>query len=464
MRRRPRVGLLPLYIRLYDTAMPELRDKVARLVKMVADGFAEREVDVVEAPVCCVEPEFREAVGALTSADVDLLVTLHLAYSPSLESARILAESGKPILALDTTPDFDFGQDVRPDRISENHGIHGVMDLTCMLRRLGKPYRIVAGHITESCVMDRAAAAACAAYAARCFRETRALRVGEPFQGMGDFSVDEGVMLEKLGIAVDQIGLDELAASAQAVSARELEEEAAADRERYDCRVPEDVHERSNRAGLGLRRILEEGGYSAFSMNFLAFDRPDGPASAPPFLEACKGMARGLGYAGEGDTLTAALVGALNMGFGPVTFTEIFCPDWKGGTLFLSHMGEINPEVAEDRPLLVEKPFPFSQAQNPAVIACAPRPGPAMYVNLAPGPDDSFRLIAAPVESLGDTTNKDMETKVRGWVRPACELEDFLEEYSLLGGTHHSALTLTDDLEAMSAFAEFAGIEFEPIA
>ncbi|MDF1522437.1 MAG: ROK family protein, partial [Trueperaceae bacterium] len=37
-----------------------------------------------------------------------------------------------------------------------------------------------------------------------------------------------------------------------------------------DC--PPGVHERSVRLGLGLRALLREGGFTAFSMNFLAFD------------------------------------------------------------------------------------------------------------------------------------------------------------------------------------------------
>ncbi|MFH1742824.1 MAG: hypothetical protein ABIH23_27795 [bacterium] len=207
------------------------------------------------------------------------------------------------------------------------------------------------------------------------------------------------------------------------------------------------------------RKLLEKGMYTAFSVNFLAFNTSDGPVDTVPFLEISKAMGRGLGYAGEGDVLTASLVGALNQSFGKTTFTEIFCPDWKGGSLFLSHMGEVNPEVAADTPRLCDKDFPWTNAQNPAVITCAPEPGPAVLVNLAPGPDNSFRLIAALVDILDDTPNPALHDSVRGWIRPSCVLETFLEQYSRLGGTHHSALVIGDHVEDISAFASFAGIE-----
>jgi len=114
----------------------------------------------------------------------------------------------------------------------------------------------------------------------------------------------------------------------------------------YDVDAPYDVRWASLKIGLGLRAYLEFNEYDALSMNFLAFDQSEGPLSRVPFQECCQAMARGLGYAGEGDVLTAALVGALSSAIGPTTFTEMFCPDWEGGTVFLSHMGEFNPAVA----------------------------------------------------------------------------------------------------------------------
>jgi L-arabinose isomerase len=123
-------------------------------------------------------------------------------------------------------------------------------------------------------------------------------------------------------------------------------------------------------------------------------------------------------------------------------------------------MGEINPLVAAEKPLLCEKPFPYTAARNPAVLACAPAPGEAAFVNLAPGPGDSFTLIAAPVEVLGDGTHPEMRTKVRGWLRSPLGTAGFLEEYSRAGGTHHSALVPGGSVGALAAFARGAGLKF----
>ena len=459
MTRSPKIGLLPFYLELYDKSLPEWRGTLEPFLRGVGRQFGARGIEAVTADICRLAPEFRAAVDRFEKEDVDCIVTLHLAYSPSLESIGALVETTLPILILDTTMDAAFGLDAAPERIAFNHGIHGVMDMACMLRRRSKPFRVVAGHIETSNVMDRAADCVRGAYAARCLRETRALRIGESFHGMGDFSVEEEVMARELGIVVEQITAADLARDAENVTRAQIQEEIERDRKRFDCKASDPVHERSVRVALALRRRLAESGCSAFSMNFLAFDRPAGPVNTPPFLEASKAMSRGIGYAGEGDVLTAALVGALIRGFGAATFTEIFCPDWAGESIFLSHMGEINPEVAASRPRLVEKEFPFTPAQNPVVLACAPRPGPAVFVNLAPEPSGTFRLILSAVDVLDDTTDENMRDVIRGWIRPKKPLTEFLEAYSRNGGTHHSALVLGDRLEGIEAFADFARLQ-----
>jgi L-arabinose isomerase len=459
MKRNPRVGLLPLYLKLYDEVCPERRAEFVPFLDEIVSRLEAEQVDVVRADVCRVAPEFEEAVALFEQQHVDLIVTLHLAYSPSLEAIYPLCSTEIPILMLDTTMDEAFGPNVDASRIMYNHGIHGVQDLACMLRRRGQSYRVVAGHYRRSKVIARAAQIARGALAARSLLGTKALRIGPSFMGMGDFLVEEGVLHERLDMSVTEIRPDALADIVASVSEDEIRAELEADRERFQVEVSPETHERSVRVGLGVRRLLDNEGYNAFSANFLAFDSADGPVDTVPFLEACKAMARGVGYAGEGDVLTAGLVGALASSFGRTTFTEIFCPDWQGATLFLSHMGEISPSVMTGKPVLREKDFPYTPAQNPVVIAGAPSPGPAVFVNVAPGPADRFGLIVAPVEVLPEQPNASLETSVRGWMRPRRAIPEFLELYSRHGGTHHSALVFGDCLEGLLAFADFADLD-----
>ena len=455
------VGLLPFYLKLYDDLKPERRAGFESFLAEITSALEERGISVLTAPICRVAAEFEHAIAQFEEAGAESILTLHLAYSPSLEALDACCRSSLPLIILDTTMDADFGLSVAPERIMYNHGVHGVMDFASMLRRRGREFEIIAGHVADAGMLDAAADLLRAVSAAGLLHVSHVLRVGEAFAGMGDFAVEERVLSSRLGIAVRQIDLAVLDAAVLAVEDDAVAQEVALDRERFACELPDEAHERSVRVGLGLRHLLEESDYQGFSVNFQAFDRGDRPANTMPFLEISKAMARGIGYAGEGDVLTAALVGALARAFGAVTFTEIFCPDWAGNSLFLSHMGEISPAVAGDVPRVIAKPFFSGGSCDPAVLTCAVQPGPAVFVNLAPGPDDTFSLIIAPVDVLAEDAALDPEMRnvVRAWIRPHMSIPRFLEAYSRAGGTHHSALVLGDRAAAIAAFGRMNGLE-----
>lgn len=460
---KPKVGLLPLYLKLYDDTMPQLREEFDRFLSGLVKRLELHNLEVEIAQVCRIHAEVATAVRRFESVHVDLVITVHLAYSPSLESADILAKSSLPLLMLDTTMDYEFSQHTDPARLMFNHGVHGVQDLASVLRRMSKRFVIVAGHADDVEMFERTARFARGAAAARQLRTTKALRIGETFKGMGDFAVDDELLRERLGIQVTQIGIEPLEKAARSVKADDIEEEIRRDKETYEVTAPDEVHRRSVRVGLALRAVLDTGQFNAFSMNFLLFNSGDGPLDTVPFLEASKAMSRGIGYAGEGDVLTASLIGALQRSIGTTTFTEIFCPHWKQGGLFISHMGEVNPLVSADKPLLCEKDFPWTGARNPSILACAPRNGPAVLVNLAPGPENTFGAILAQVDVNPDAKGSAFKEWVRGWLTPRTPLPQFLESYSLAGGTHHCALVLGDVMDELHAFAMCLGAACDTI-
>ncbi|MCK4416840.1 MAG: hypothetical protein KAV99_01575, partial [Candidatus Latescibacteria bacterium] len=155
--KKPKIGLLGLYLELYDHSMPEIRPGVEKFYQTIVDEMEKRGIEVTPVALCRLKSEFASAVRSLEDAQVDAIVTLHLAYSPSLESSDILAETSLPILVLDTTPSYEFGPDQDPDEILYNHGIHGVQDMCNLLIRNGKSFKIEAGHWEKSDVLDRVA-------------------------------------------------------------------------------------------------------------------------------------------------------------------------------------------------------------------------------------------------------------------------------------------------------------------
>ncbi len=437
---KPKVGLLPLYLKLYDEVLPGLRKDAEFFLNKIQSEITNRGIDVINGKICTLKEEFDLEIKKFEDADACAIITLHLAYSPSLESINSLAGTNLPIIVFDTTPDYEFGPGNNPDRIMNNHGIHGVQDMCNLLLKNGKSFYIVAGHWSKSGVIEELSNKVKSAFLAWYFKQNRIGRIGGPFKGMGDFQVENRLLKNIYGIDVFEISPEEIASYIPGPGEAGVKEEIKKDREFF---LPGDISEdcliNSIRIGIAIRRWIEKEGLSGFTINFSAIERSSGFITMP-FLEASKSMSRGIGYAGEGDTITAALNAAL-LKIGPdSSFAEMFCPDWKNNMIFLSHMGEININAIADKPVLAEKKLPFLKLENPAIAFGRFKPGPAQIVNLAPVKDCSFNLIVSDI-NIEDAKKDNFKNTIRGWFKPENKMvAEFLKEFSMSGGTHHSVI------------------------
>ncbi len=452
-----KIGLLPLYLELYDQLLPECHARMQSFADQIRLEFEHLGVVVSAGKVCRIQSEFQREVHRWEKESVDAIVTLHLAYSPSLESASVLARTRIPVIVLDTTPTFEFGPTQTSAAIMNNHGIHGVQDLCNMLLRLGKPFEIEAGHWKRSNVLQRVVNHLPAARMAARFSTSRIGLIGKPFVGMGDFSIPESCLNRIIGAPLVHASPAELQRLVRRVNPKAVKAEMAADARMFLMDGSgKAAHERSVVAGLAVRQWIEQESLSAFSMNFQSAGRLSG-LPVMPFLEISKAMVRGTGYAGEGDVLTAALVGALASAFPATTFTEMFCPDWKGNRVFLSHMGEFNLAVADGKPRLAMPGMNFTPGEMHVIPYGRLRGGEAVFVNLAPLSDKSFRLIVAPGRMESVKGKDGFEKSVRGWFKSRMPVADFLAEYSRKGGTHHAALVYGKVAPSLLAFGRWMG-------
>ena len=293
-------------------------------------------------------------------------------------------------------------------------------------------------------------------------RNSRIGLIGEPFAGMGDFRVPETELAHDFGIQVVHYDFEKGAARVAAVTQADVDAEYEKDCVRFevDPTLSRAVYNRTAPTCLAIRQWAKEEALSGFSINFL--ETEGSPAGLPimPFTECCSAMANGLGYAGEGDVLTAAFVGALLKAYPKTTFTEMFCPDWEHGSIYLSHMGEYNYAVADGKPLLQEKAFPFTSAENPTVAYRSMMPGQAVLVNLAPFGNGRYTLTIAGGQMLHITGENKMAGSVNGWFKPDTELPRFLEKFSDMGATHHSALVYGVAPQQLAPLARYLGCAY----
>ncbi len=457
--RKMKIGLLPLFIKLYDDiARDNYRNNLEPFYATLVRKFESRGVEVVTSDFCRLKEEFAQTVKKFEDANVDCIVTIHTAYSPSLESVEALTGTSLPIVVLDTTLDYDFSDKQEQKQISFNHGIHGVMDMCNLLKRGGKEYAIAAGHYENSDVIDRCVGFVKAAAAVKALRGSRVGTIGGSFDGMGDFLVADEEIKNTFGAEVVYGKTQEVAAIAASVTDEEIAEEIASYKNDFEQIGPasDEALKNTARCCLAVRKWIEKNDLNAFTVNFLKIGNSAG-INVMPFIEACRSMARGIGYAGEGDVLTAAIVGALLQSFKETSFVEIFCPDWKGNTLLISHMGEMNYNLCAGRPEMKEINFIFGQdAENPVVAYGCYKPGKAVFANIFRD-EKGFCLLSAPVEMIGETTDN-FKGKIRGWFKPEMPIGEFLEKISYAGVTHHSLMIYGAEVEQIEYFGRLLGL------
>ena len=451
-----KIGLLPLYIKLYDDVCPQLRPRLEGFYKEISEQFEKRGIEVVESDFCRIKPEFEKAVLGFETEKVDAIVTLHMAYSPSLESIDALVKTKLPIVILDTTQTLEFTQMQDSDEINYCHGIHGVMDMCSMLKRRGKPYAIAAGHYLESDSIDRVCGFVRAAAAANTVKTMKVGLVGGGFDGMGDFAVDPKELKKRFGISVENVKPDILREIAETITENGILAETEENKQRFDFAgdIIEDEYKKAIKSCLVLRKLLEKEKYTAFSVNFLNIDG----LSSMPFIECSKAMERGIGYAGEGDALTSAFTGALLSAYPETGFVEIFCPDWKNGTLFMSHMGEMNYSTAEGKPVITRAGANFTCGTNPYVGYARMKKGSGIYLNVSRDKDD-YQLLLATCDMLSEGPDN-FPGSMRGWMKPTgSTTAEFLENLSKNGATHHSSFVYGASVEELEFFGNLLSMK-----
>ena len=183
-----------------------------------------------------------------------------------------------------------------------------------------------------------------------------------------------------------------------------------------------------------------------------------------PGLASQRLMAEGYGFGAEGDWKTAALyrtVWYMSQGLpNGCSFLEDYTLnfDGKNSAILQSHMLEVCPLIAEDRPRLevhflgigVRKTqtarLVFTSKQGKGVAATVVDMG------------NRFRLIAADVECIKSKSLPKLPVASALWV-PAPNFEVGAGAWILAGGTHHSAFSYDLTAEYWEDYAEIADIE-----
>jgi L-arabinose isomerase len=457
---KPRIGLLGVMQELYDAMLPGITDRqhaYARAIAARVSGAAE----VVVAPPARNRADVEAAVRGFERDGCDGLLVVMLTYGPAMRVARALAETPLPVCLANVQPEGEVTAAWDMADLTYNQGIHGAQDTANAMVRAGRPFHVVTEDWRAPAFAGAIGAWARAAAAARRWRDLRVAVFGYAMNGMGDIQVDVHTLLRTLGPQVDAIAPGELHRAAVAVGAAEVRALIEDEDARFDVDPRLDDAEREDHARmqLGLERVLRAGGYGAYSTHFGAVAE-DGRFGRLPLAAASSLMAKGFGYAAEGDALTAALMAAAHTLLGETQFTEMYAMDLPRDAILMSHMGEGNWALArEDQPVrLIKRPLGIGGLDDPPTFLFRYRTGPATLATLASVGGERFRLVVAEGEVIDGAELPALEMPY-GLFRPDTGVRRCMDAWLRLGGPHHQVLNPGRQAAAWRLFCDATGIE-----
>jgi L-arabinose isomerase len=343
-----------------------------------------------------------------------------------------------------------------------NQGVHGAQDTANAMVRAGKRFAVLtddwrsAGFAADVGRWARAAAAVTA------WKKLKVAIFGYAMNEMGDIRVDESALVRTLGPAIISVAQGDLWRGMQAVTDLEISEIVNYENEHFEIDPRLSAEERADHARMqaALQRILDSRGFGAYTAHFDAIGE-DGRFARLPLAAASTLMARGYGYAAEGDVLTACLVYAGHQLIGDAHFTEMYAMDFPSDSVLMSHMGEGNWKVARtDRPVrLIKRPLGIGRLADPPTFLFQYQPGPATLATLVSLEGDRFRLVVAEGTVLDSQELPALEMPY-GQFQPASGLRSCLNGWLSHGGPHHEVLNLGHHAESWRVFCQLAGIEF----
>ena len=215
---------------------------------------------------------------------------------------------------------------------------------------------------------------------------------------------------------------------------------------------------------LGLRALLEEGGFTAFTTTF---EDLHGMKQLPG-LAVQRLMADGYGFAGEGDWKTAALTRIMKVmahGLpGGTTFMEDYTYhlDPANPLVLGAHMLEICPSISSEKPKIEIHPLGIGGKEDPCRMVFDCPAGKAVNASII-DLGNRFRFLVNEVECVAPAQALPKLPVARVLWKPAPDLKTATAAWIYAGGAHHTTLSYALTTEHLEDLAEMARIELSVI-
>jgi L-arabinose isomerase len=344
--RKPRIGILGIMQDLYDDMIPGIAQRQEGYAAELAAHLADVG-EFIPSKAIKYREDAERAMREFEGSDLDGIMVVMLTYGPAMRVARLLSESRLPVLLANIQPEPSVTPAWDMADMTYNQGVHGAQDTANAMVRGGKRFAVLTDDWRSDSFRQDVARWARAAAAVTRWKSLKTAIFGYAMNDMGDIRVDESALVRSLGPEILAVAPGDMYRGMLEVTDAQANEIIAFEDENFEIDPRLSAEERADHARMqvAIEQILIDRGFGAYTAHFDAIG-DDGRFSRLPLAAASSLMAKGYGYAAEGDVLTACLVSAGHDLIGDAHFTEMYAMDFPSDSILQSHMGEGNWKIA----------------------------------------------------------------------------------------------------------------------
>ena len=386
-------------------------------------------------------------------------------FSPAKMWINGLNALTKPMLQINTQYNKDLPYStIDMDFMNLNQSAHGDREFGYITARMNLNRNVIVGHWKNTKFQERMSKWMRAAVSATAGKSLNVVRFGD---NMRDVAVTCGDKVEayiKLGWNIPYYGIGDLVEEINKVTESEIDSLIEEYQKTYVIKDPTDYNiehiKEQAKIEIALEKFLIENNAEAFTTNFQDLH---GMKQLPGL--ACQHlMAKGYGFAGEGDWKTAAMVRIIKlMGEnidGGCTFLEDYTYNLEEDNMFnlSAHMLEICPSVSKGTPTIEVHPLGIGDKEDPARIVFDATPADGITVSII-DLGGRMRLVSNTAKVLDTDKTFDNLPVARLLVKPEPNFITSSECWILSGGGHHNAFSTQIDEETLEYYSEIVNIE-----
>ncbi|GAB3016201.1 L-arabinose isomerase [Spirosoma pulveris] len=398
---------------------------------------------------------------------VGIITWMHT-FSPAKMWIRGLSVLKKPLLHLHTQFNRDIPwSSIDMDFMNLNQSAHGDREFGFIMSRMRLNRKIVVGYWEQEDVLAKIADWSRVSVAAYELKTMKVVRFGDNMRQVAVTDGDKVAAEITFGMSVNSHGIGDLVSVINQISDAEIDQLVTEYADSYtlmDSLLRGGAQHSSLRDAakieLGLRAFLKDGNFTAFTDTF---EDLHGMAQLPG-IAAQRLMADGYGFAGEGDWKTAAMVRTMKVMASGLAGGNSFMEDYTyhfdpSNPLVLgSHMLEICPSIAADKPTCEIHPLGIGGKADPVRLVFNAPAGPALNVSLI-DMGNRFRILVNEVEAIDVPEALPKLPVARAIWKPMPDMQTGCAAWILAGGAHHTVYSQNLTTDHIEDFADIFGVE-----